>query len=179
MAPRWLGQPVDHEYDDEENEDDDAPEIVRNANKRRREEIVSLTLRSGMGVEVPVTNITHDVNADNSPSSKNINERSRLGIFSQLLLYALRCLRRRRELRLEVNFSFCLIRSELRRSSQQVLLTRKIYITPSTIIYEGPYYEEKCVVTRNYEDHHDQFLRVVFRDEGKTCLLYTSPSPRD
>lgn len=174
MAPRWLGEAVDQEYDDQ-NEDPecDANNIllnVRNHNIRNRETSVDITLRSSMGDELHVRQISHEVNASNTPSSLNIGTGNRLGVFSQLLLHALTVLRRRRELRRDLINNFCLIRNELRSNNQRTLLTRKVYITPSTIVYEGPYYEEKCAVTRMYKDNHDQFLRVIFRDERKTMI---------
>ena len=55
---------------------------------------------------------------------------------------------------------------ELRTANINASLIRKIYITPSTVLYEGPYREEKCAVTRHFEKHQDRFLRVAFRDEG-------------
>ncbi|CAF1184734.1 unnamed protein product [Rotaria sordida] len=63
-----------------------------------------------------------------------------------------------------------LTRLELRTAKNDSFLTRKIYITPSTILYEGPYYEEKCAVTREYVQYQDRFLRVTFRDEDYRVL---------
>ena len=59
---------------------------------------------------------------------------------------------------------------ELRTAKVNPFLIRKIYITPSTILYEGPYREEKCAVTRQFEEHQDRFLRVTFRDEGEILI---------
>ncbi|CAF4380893.1 unnamed protein product [Rotaria sp. Silwood2] len=64
-----------------------------------------------------------------------------------------------------------LTRLELRTAKNDLFLTRKIYITPSTILYEGPYDEEKCAVTREYVQYQDRFLRVTFRDEDY-CVLH-------
>ncbi|CAF2744395.1 unnamed protein product [Rotaria sp. Silwood2] len=63
-----------------------------------------------------------------------------------------------------------LTKLELRTAKNDSLLTRKIYITPSSILYEGPYCEEKCVVTRQYVQYQDRFLRVAFRDEDYRAL---------
>lgn len=67
------------------------------------------------------------------------------------------------------NNGIILTKLELRIPKNDSLLTRKIYITPSNILYEGPYIEERCAVTRHYVQYQDRFLRVTFRDEGKTC----------
>ncbi|CAF1363950.1 unnamed protein product [Rotaria sp. Silwood1] len=75
---------------------------------------------------------------------------------------------------------------ELRTTKNDPFLTRKIYITPSTILYEGPYCEEKCAVTREYVQYQDRFLRVTFRDEAfsssqlreHSCWMFASPDDR-
>lgn len=90
-----------------------------------------------------------------------------LGTFSRLLLNALEQLIKSNQLRsLEPSGVFA-TRLELRSPNAHSSLIRKIYITPSTVLYEGPYREEKCAVTRHYEQYQDRFLRLTFRDEGK------------
>ena len=89
-----------------------------------------------------------------------------LGTFSRLLLTALSILQRRHDLRRDQEHSLYVTRAELRSANSHPFLIRKIYITPATILYEGPYQEEKCAVTRHFEQLQDHFLRVVFRDEG-------------
>ncbi|CAF1202197.1 unnamed protein product [Rotaria sordida] len=79
-----------------------------------------------------------------------------------------------------------LTRLELRTAKNDSFLTRKIYITPSTILYEGPYCEEKCAVTREYVQYQDRFLRLTFRDEAfsssqlreHSCWMFASPDDR-
>jgi hypothetical protein len=98
----------------------------------------------------------------------NSAERTRdLGTFSRLLLFALERLREKHEVHREPHSRTYVTKYELRSAHSRPFLMRKIYITPSTIFYEGPYHEEKCAAIRLYENEQDQFLRVSFRDEGK------------
>jgi hypothetical protein len=90
-----------------------------------------------------------------------------LGTFSRLLLFALTELIKKNELRRITSNGMYVTKHESRTSKAIPFLIRKIYITPSTIFYEGPYREEKCAVTRHYEKQQDRFLRVTFRDEGE------------
>ena len=89
-----------------------------------------------------------------------------LGTFSRLLLSALDQLIKSNQLRSCGTSRMYATRLELRTPNAHSSLIRKIYITPSTVLYEGPYREEKCAVTRHYESYQDRFLRVTFRDEG-------------
>lgn len=93
--------------------------------------------------------------------------RSHLGTFSRLLLYSLEQLVKKCQLRSLRRSGLYVTKLELHTPNVNSFLTRKVYITPSTVLYEGPYREEKCAVTRQYEEHQDRFLRVTFRDEGK------------
>ncbi|CAF3263115.1 unnamed protein product [Rotaria sp. Silwood2] len=61
-----------------------------------------------------------------------------------------------------------LTRLELRTAKNDLFLTRKIYITPSTILYEGPYDEEKCAVT--------PFSSSQLREHS--CWMFASPDDR-
>jgi hypothetical protein len=90
-----------------------------------------------------------------------------VGIFSRLLLLSLDELMKKNKLRRITINGMHIIKHELRLSKTIPFLIRKIYITPSTFFYEGPYREEKCAVTRRYEEQQDKFLRITFRDEGK------------
>ena len=58
-------------------------------------------------------------------------------------------------------------RHELYPINPNVALIRKVYITPSTVLYEGPYQEEKCSVMRHFASVQNGFLRITFRDEGQ------------
>jgi hypothetical protein len=89
-----------------------------------------------------------------------------LGSFSRLLLLALDELRKKHELRQNDQTGIYETKHELYQSNVKPFLIRKVYITPSTFLYEGPYREEKCLVTRHFEQQQDGFLRVTFRDEG-------------
>lgn len=93
------------------------------------------------------------------------------GTFSRLLLYAFKQLITDNRLRRLESSGAYATRLELHTPSAHSSLIRKIYITPSTVFYEGPYREEKCTVTREYEKYQDRFLRVTFRDEGKSFSL--------
>ena len=95
-----------------------------------------------------------------------------LGTFSRLLLTALEQLIKKHHLCLVGSSKVYATRLEMRAPSTRPSLIRKIYITPSTVFYEGPYEEEKCAVTRHYEEYQDRFLRVVFRDEGKYLSFF-------
>ena len=90
-----------------------------------------------------------------------------IGNLSRLLLHALNELRAKHELRREPTHGIYVTKHELRTYHRRPFLIRKIYITPSTIMYEGPYSEERCAVTRKYAEQSDRFLRVTFRDEGE------------
>ena len=89
-----------------------------------------------------------------------------LGSLSRLLLLAIDELKRCHELVLTTDKIY-VTKHELRMEKTDLFLIRKIYITPSSFLYEGPYREEKCRVTRQYENEQDCFLRISFRDEGK------------
>jgi hypothetical protein len=97
-----------------------------------------------------------------------------LGTFSRLLISALEQLLKTYQLYRTTTSRVYVTKLELRTASVNPFLIRKIYITPSTILYEGPYREEKCAVTREYVEHQDRFLRVTFRDEGKILDLTKS-----
>ena len=94
-----------------------------------------------------------------------------LGTFSRLLLCALDQLLKKYQLRTLRSSGVYVTKLELRTPNVNSFLIRKIYITPSTVLYEGPYREEKCAITRQYEKYQDRFLRVTFRDEGKTYSM--------
>ena len=96
-----------------------------------------------------------------------------LGTFSRLLLNVLDRLIKRGLLCILGPSGAYATKLELHIPSAHSFLIRKIYITPSTIFYEGPYREEKCAVTREYEKYQDRFLRLTFRDEGKENSIHS------
>lgn len=97
--------------------------------------------------------------------------RCHIGIFSRFLIAAFKELLKQFELYQTTTTKIYVTKLESRTASVDPFLMRKIYITPSTIFYEGPYREEKCAVTRQYVKHQDRFLRVTFRDEGKISFF--------
>ncbi len=108
----------------------------------------------------------------NMTKLSNLAKEHQLGTFSRLLLFALTELIKKHELRRITTAGMYVTEHESCTWKTLPSLIRKIYITPSTIFYEGPYREEKCAVTRHFEEQQDRFLRVTFRDEGK--LNYSS-----
>lgn len=91
------------------------------------------------------------------------------GLLSHLLLRAIKELKRHHEIN-TLNDIY-VTKHELKPEKTYPFLIRKIYITPSSFLYEGPYTEEKCRVTRRFESEQDCFLRVSFRDESKQPLV--------
>jgi len=102
--------------------------------------------------------------------SRHLLSISGLGSLSRLLLRAINELKQRHEITLNTDNIF-VTKHELKMEKVDSFLIRKIYITPSSFLYEGPYREEKCLVTRQYENEQDCFLRISFRDEGRSFLL--------
>lgn len=87
------------------------------------------------------------------------------GYLSFFLSRVLREISKKHEFR-RIDNGIYVTKHELHLASPNSSLIRKIYITPSTVLYEGPYQEEKCLVTRHFGEVQDGFLRVTFRDEG-------------
>ncbi len=94
-------------------------------------------------------------------------QRHHLGYLSRFLILALKELKKKHELRQTTTDGIYITKHELYTINFNSSLIRKVYITPSTILYEGPYQEEKCLVTRHFAQEQDGFLRVSFRDEGQ------------
>ncbi|UJR07128.1 hypothetical protein I4U23_011416 [Adineta vaga] len=101
-------------------------------------------------------------------------QKNELGYLSRFLLIALDQLRNKYELRRNIDDRIYVTKHELHPVNVNSFLIRKVYITPCTIFYEGPYYEERCPVTRRFEQQQDGFLRVSFRDEDYRKLQYTN-----
>jgi hypothetical protein len=187
FAPRWFAETCDNEDEDwgNENEQQAAPEedglptAVEDVPATNNDSFMSPHIRSSAtGASINTTNarlasITTDMTRRSLASSKD-----HFGTFSRLLCCALEHLLKKYQLYRSTKSGVYLTKLELRTANVNPSLIRKIYITPSTILYEGPYREEKCAVTREYAEHQDRFLRVTFRDEGKTLDLrkYTNIS---
>jgi hypothetical protein len=124
-------------------------------------------LFSTTSVSIAVSGAETDVITANTTEFNSVERTRDLGTFSRLLLFALKRLREKHEVHCEPHSRTYVTKHELRSAPSRPFLMRKIYITPSTIFYEGPYQEEKCAAIRLYENEQDQFLRVSFRDEGK------------
>jgi hypothetical protein len=124
--------------------------------------------RSSTGASVNVSYDEQILITTNMTKLSKLAKEHQLGIFSRLLLFALTGLMKKHELRRITTTGMYVTKHESRTFKAIPFLIRKIYITPSTIFYEGPYREEKCAVTRHFEKQQDRFLRVTFRDEGES-----------
>ena len=87
------------------------------------------------------------------------------GVFSRLLMFALHELHKTMQIRTEETTEIYVTTKEIY-PKKQTPLVRKVFVTPSMIVYEGPYNEEQSAVTRHFSEYHDRFLRLAFRDEG-------------
>jgi RNA-dependent RNA polymerase len=52
-------------------------------------------------------------------------------------------------------------------SAPDTMDCRHVYVTPTTIVLEGPNPEQSNRIIRFYSEHQDRFLRVCFVDEGR------------
>ncbi|CAF4493058.1 unnamed protein product, partial [Rotaria sp. Silwood2] len=148
FAPRW--QPTsektneeDWNDDDEEEEDDDKEETANDESTIRTYMLPPLYSATGKplnntGSTSVTINLSRIKLKDMYPTNND-----HIGSLSRLL---------------------CLGLFELRRKHQLNQIT-SVFITPSTIHYEGPHCEEACAVTRHFSELQDCFLRVSFRDE--------------
>ena len=181
FAPRWFITTYDYDEDWDaktkeeptaEPEGDDVPPIfddvpiVTDAGTQFPHLRSSATGAVINGVNPRIPSLTETMNRHLSRSSSRY-----LGTFSRLLLNAFEQLITHNRLRRLESSGVYATRLEINTPSAHSSLIRKIYITPSTVFYEGPYREEKCAVTRHYEEHQDRFLRVTFRDEGKSYSM--------
>jgi hypothetical protein len=134
---------------------------------------IPVHLRSSSGESIKVTSATTVSITTNMARLSSTAKEHHLGTLSRLLLFALNELCGKHELRRESTTGMYITKHELRIAKTNPSLIRKIYITPSNILYEGPFSEEKCAVTREFVHCHDRFLRVSFRDEGEqTVIIY-------
>ena len=183
LAPRWFATTCDNDDDDwnYENEQeqqqteptqDQFPTTTENIpttiNDSRNPSHIrsSATGASLNAVNTEIASVTTAMKQHSLASTNYI-----LGTFSRLLIYALEQLLKKFDLCRITTTGVYVTKLELRTANINPFLIRKIYITPSSILYEGPYREEKCVVTRTFVEHQDRFLRVTFRDEGMIIYL--------
>ena len=183
FAPRWFARTCDNEDEDWDNEneqeqqqaepeEDNLPTTTEDVPTTTNDSSISSHIRSSAtGVSIntgntKIASITTAMARHSLGSTKH-----HLGTFSRLLISALEQLLKKFQLYKTTKPKVYVTKLELRTANVNPFLIRKIYITPSTVLYEGPYREEKCAVTREYVEHQDRFLRVTFRDEGKILVL--------
>jgi hypothetical protein len=193
FAPRWFATTCDHEEEEDWDTDDKQaqptePEvdsistIIEDVPTIDDDSTIFQHIRSS-ATGAPI-NITDTKIASLTTSMKRNSlgpSKHHLGTLSRLLIAALEQLLKDYQLYKSANTGIFVTKLELRTPNVNSFLIRKIYITPSTVLYEGPYREEKCAATRAFEEYQDRFLRVTFRDEGieqdklilECCLLFT------
>lgn len=178
IAPRWFATTCENEDEiwndnrEEENQqlehhENQATNIVDNQSASEFDSFAPQGVRSctnGTFVDAKDTDIMSLTTAVKQLSI--VPKKIHIGTFSRLLIAALKELIKKYELRKTKKDGIFVTKLELRTARVDPSLIRKVYITPSTILYEGPYREEKCFVTRHFEKYQDRFLRVSFRDEG-------------
>ena len=173
FAPRWLHDTCDNE-DEDWDEDDSSQtieqgstmnDVVENA-PNSVDHLSPITVPSAIGSLIDATNTVPAFSLDNKIRFQSQTQRCRLGCLSRFLILALNQLQQKNALRRTTIDGVFVTRHELYPVHPNVSLIRKVYITPATVLYEGPYREEKCSVTRYFASEEDGFLRVTFCDEG-------------
>jgi len=184
FAPRWFATTCDHEDEDEdwdaedkqeqptEPEVDDITTITEDVPIIADDSTISSHIRSS-ATGAPINTTDTQIASLTTAMARHSLRPSKqhLGTFSRLLISALEQLLKKSQLYKSAKSGIFVTKLELRTPNVDSFLIRKVYITPSTVLYEGPYREEKCAVTRAYEEYQDRFLRVTFRDEGKINLI--------
>lgn len=131
------------------------------------EHLLPATVHSAIGSLIDATNTVLAFSTDNKIRFKSEVKGRRLGCLSRFLVLALNQLQQKNALRRTDADEVFVTRHELYPINPNIALIRKVYVTPSTVLYEGPYQEERCSVTRHFVSTQDGFLRVTFRDEGQ------------
>ncbi|CAF1664186.1 unnamed protein product, partial [Adineta ricciae] len=172
FAPRWLHYFCDNE--DQEEEEEEEEEVER----------TSTTASIPMEVDFPsfdillatgsLVNMTSTEPLCLTGAMVRSIRKDELGYPSRFLVIALNELRRKHELRRNSDSGIYVTKHELHKINKNSFFIRKIYITPCTILYEGPYREERCPVTRKFAREQEGFLRVSFRDEDYKKLQYAN-----
>ncbi|CAF1156330.1 unnamed protein product [Rotaria sordida] len=176
FAPRW--QPTseksnDEDWNDEEEEEEEDGDKEDDKEKRANDESTIRTyhvlppLYSATGKPLNTatsTSVTIDLSRIKLKDLYHSNN-DRIGSLSRLLCLGLFELRRKHQLNQTISGIY-LTKQEMRAfKSKEIFSIRKVFITPSTIQYEGPHFEEACAVIRYFSKFQDCFLRVSFRDE--------------
>ncbi|UJR19685.1 hypothetical protein I4U23_022819 [Adineta vaga] len=159
FAAAWLSICGD---DDDEDSTEEKPEAQTSVN-------TSISFPSRRSESTDLSNMT-TVKMSQMMLSRLPSSASSPGLLSHLLLRAIKELKRYHEIVVNSDNVY-ITKNELILNKADSFLIRKIYITPPSFLYEGPYREEKCRVTRQFESEQDCFLRVSFRDENYTKLL--------
>jgi hypothetical protein len=173
FAPRWLHETCDNDDEDsgeeeqsQQTEDQAIPSsIIENVSSDDHNSS-PVFVQSATGLSIDASNTEHIFPSNNITRLIASADRQHLGYLSRFLILALRQLQKKHELRQTTIDGVYITKHELYSPNFNSSLIRKVYITPSTILYEGPYQEEKCLVTRHYTRVQDGFMRVSFRDEG-------------
>ncbi|CAF3656841.1 unnamed protein product [Rotaria sordida] len=180
FAPRWFATTCENEDEDWNNENEEQQvEQEENQLPISTEDLcndtnnlsISQHIRScttGKFINTADTEIASRVTFMTKPPL--IITKRHIGTFSRLLISAFEQLLKKYELCRTQTTGIYVTKLELRTANAEPFLIRKIYITPSTVLYEGPYREEKCAVTRHYVQHQNRFLRITFRDEDYRVL---------
>lgn len=171
-APRWLQKTCENENDwgeDEQSPLTESQSVVTDETENSisiDDNSPQIFVQSAMGVEINATETEAVFPIDNISRLNIKGQEGYLGHLSWFLKRAIRQLKEKHELRRTPVDRIIVTKHELYFNHPNSMLIRKIYITPSTLLYEGPYHEEKCFVTRRFTHVQDGFLRVCFRDEG-------------
>jgi hypothetical protein len=173
FAPRWLHQTCENEDEDwgedEQVRHTENQPIASNTIENTSSDVhnsSSFVVQLATGKSIDTWNTEPILSANNITRLIASIDGQHLGYLSRFLILALRQLLKKHELRQTTIDGVCVTKHELYSSNFNSFLIRKVYITPSTILYEGPYQEEKCLVTRHYTHVQDGFMRISFRDEG-------------
>ncbi|CAF3858814.1 unnamed protein product, partial [Rotaria magnacalcarata] len=177
LAPHW--QPTseksnNEDWNDEEEEEEEEGEKNERANDEStiRTYHVFSPLFSADGKPLSTTSstsITIDLSRIKLKDLYHSNN-DRIGSLSRLLCLGLIQLRRKHQLYKTISGIYVTTREMRAFKSIETFSIRKVYITPSTIDYEGPHFEEACAVIRHYSELQDCFLRVSFLDEDYRML---------
>ncbi|CAF4541298.1 unnamed protein product, partial [Rotaria sp. Silwood2] len=180
FAPRWFATTCDNEDEDWNNENEEQQvEQEENQVPTTTEDLSNSTENSFISQHIRSCTTGRFINTTNterisitSATAKHlfVQTKHHPGTFSRLLICALEQLLKKYELCRTKTTEIYATKLELRTANVEPFLIRKIYITPSTVLYEGPYREEKCAVTRYFVQHQNRFLRVAFRDEDYRVL---------
>jgi hypothetical protein len=174
FAPRWLYETCYNEDEDWGEEEQAQITEDQAAGSNIIENVSSdvhnsspVFVQSATGASIDASNTELIFPSNNIGRLIATAHGQHLGYLSRFLILALRQLQKKHELRQTTIGGVYITKHELHSDNSNSSLIRKVYITPSTILYEGPYQEEQCLVTRHYAHVHDGFLRVSFRDEGQ------------